>query len=158
MNVSTQELERILKQPNYSVDGFLFEGSLVIPKSKVPPGVLAPTIWPSEHAFQTAVIAEARQRAILEPEYSLLVAIPNGQYRKGQRPEAGLCAGMPDLMLCAQRGGHGALFIELKIRDNKPSRAQLDMHHRLRMAGYQVAVVWDSVEEVMRVIEGYLRL
>jgi len=64
---------------------------------------------------------------------------------------------MPDLALLVQRGGHGGLFIELKVRNGKLSKAQRDMHHRLRMAGYQVAVVWDSVEEVMRVIEEYLR-
>lgn len=154
MRVSTEELEKILEQPDYSAssDFYIRVRDCVSPLS--PP--LIP--WASEHAFQSAVIDEARQRAILEPEYSLLVAIPNGQYRKGQRPEAGLCAGMPDLMFCVQRGGHGALFIELKVKDNKPSAAQREIHHRLRMAGYQVAVVWDSVDEVIEVIEEYLRL
>jgi VRR-NUC domain. len=150
MRLSEQDLNRITLRPGYSADTFIIH-NCVIHTAERP-------AFASEWDFQTAVIAEARQRAILEPEYSLLVAIPNGQYRKGQRLEAGLCAGMPDLMLCAQRGGYGALFIELKIRDGKPSRVQLKMHHRLRMALYSVAVVWDSVEEVMKVIEGYLRL
>ena len=152
MRVDTEELERILRRPGYSTD------QPVTRSCAHPSGVPAPTIWPSEHAFQSAVIAEAQRRATLQPEYSLLVAIPNGQYRKGQRPEPGLCAGMPDLMLCVQSGGHGALFLELKIRDGKLSKIQREIHHRLRMAGYQVAVVWDSVDEVMKIIEEYLRL
>lgn len=104
------------------------------------------------------MIAEAQQRAILQPEYGLLVAIPNGQYRSGQRMEPGLKAGMPDLMLCCQRGTHGALFIELKSGSGKPSREQMDMHQRLRMEGYRVVLIWDSVDDVMAECERYLRL
>lgn len=113
--------------------------------------------WPSERHFQEAVIAEAQQRAILQPEYSLLVAIPNGQYRAGQRAEPGLTPGLPDLALFVARGGHGALFLELKVGRNKPSRAQLDMIHRLRSEGYRCEIVWDSAEEVFGTIEEYLR-
>lgn len=114
--------------------------------------------WSSEWHFQTAVIEEAKRRAILQPEYALLMAIPNGQYRKGQRPEAGLCAGMPDLVLLVQRGGYGGLFIELKIGSNKLRATQRDMHHRLRKERYMVRTIWDSVDEVMKAIEEYLNL
>jgi hypothetical protein len=145
MRLTDADLARILQQPDYCLTGS-------------PPVSRKPTAWRSEWDFQAAVIAEAQRRAILQPEYSLLVAIPNGQYRKGQRPEAGIVAGMPDLMLCVVRVGHGALFIELKVKDGKPSQVQREMHHRLRRAGYAVAVVWDSVDEVMQVIEEYLRL
>lgn len=113
--------------------------------------------WPSERHFQAAVFAEAQQRAILQPEYSLLVAIPNGQYRAGQRAEPGLTPGLPDLALFISRGGHGALFLELKVGAGKPSRAQLDMIHRLRMEGYRCEIVWDSLDEVFGTIEEYLR-
>lgn len=112
--------------------------------------------WPSERHFQEAVIAEARQRAILQPEYGLLVAIPNGQYRAGQRVEPGLTPGLPDLALFVARGGHGALFLELKVGSGKPSRAQLDMIHRLRMEGYRCEIVWDSLDEAFGIIESYL--
>lgn len=112
--------------------------------------------WPSERHFQEAVIAQARLRAALQPEYGLLVAIPNGQYRSGQRAEPGLTPGLPDLALFVARGGHGALFLELKVGRNKPSRAQLDMIHRLRSEGYRCEIVWDSAEEVFDIIESYL--
>lgn len=113
--------------------------------------------WRNEWEFQAAVIAEAKIRAITQTEYAMLVAIPNGQYRKGQRPEAGITAGLPDLVLLVPRGDHGCMFIELKLTPNRCSAAQLDMHHRLRMEGYLVAVVWDSVSAVMDEIERYLR-
>lgn len=113
--------------------------------------------WRNEWEFQAAVIAEAKIRAITQTEYAMLVAIPNGQYRKGQRPEAGITAGCPDLVLLCPRGNHGALFLELKVTPNKCSHAQLAMHHRLRMEGYRVVVVWDSVDEVMSVTEEYLK-
>lgn len=173
--MTAADLARILAQPGYS----LADPSALLPSPSTlcrRPGVAdasnvescqndgkaasSPSygVWRSEWDFQSAVIAEAKLRAIAQPEYAMLVAIPNGQYRKGQRAEAGLTAGMPDLMLCVPRGGAGALFIELKCGSNKPSKAQLDMHSRLRRAGYRVVVVWDSVGEVMRVIEEYLAL
>ena len=169
--LSAQELSRILSQPGYAIsDGSSLPAALqkqrvgeakaigvdihTIATEKRPSAVL----WASEREFQAAVIAEAQQRAILQPEYGLLVAIPNGQYRAGQRMEPGLKAGMPDLMLCCQRGTHGALFIELKSGDGKPSREQMEMHQRLRMEGYRVALVWDSVDDVMFEIARYLAL
>lgn len=115
-----------------------------------------PTEWPSERHFQAAVVAECDRRAVLEPEYGLIFAVPNGQYRKGQMMEPGLRSGIPDLLLPVVRDAAG-LFLELKVKDGKPSRAQLDMIHRLRMQGYRVEIIWDSLDEVMSVIESYLR-
>ena len=170
-SLSAQELSRILSQPGYAIsDGSSLPAALQ--KQRVGEAIQANTVkhiaatekrpsavlWASEREFQAAVIAEAQQRAILQPEYGLLVAIPNGQYRAGQRMEPGLKAGMPDLMLCCQRGTHGALFIELKSGSGKPSREQMDMHQRLRMEGYRVALVWDSVDDVMFEIARYLAL
>ena len=169
--LSAQELSRILSQPGYAIsDGSSLPAALqkqrvgeaiaigVDIHTGTPEKRSTGVLWASERDFQAAVIAEAQQRAILQPEYGLLVAIPNGQYRAGQRMEPGLRAGMPDLMLCCQRGPHGALFIELKVGDGKPSREQMEMHQRLRMEGYRVALVWDSVDDVMFEIARYLAL
>ena len=170
-SLSAQELSRILSQPGYAIsDG----SSLLITATQRPAAPTEPAnmvkhtaatekrpsavLWASEREFQAAVIAECNMRAVLEPEFAMLVAIPNGQYRAGQRMEPGLRAGMPDLMLCCQRGPHGALFIELKVGDGKPSREQMEMHQRLRMEGYRVALVWDSVDDVMFEIARYLAL
>jgi len=114
--------------------------------------------WASEHEFQAAVIAERDLRALTQPEYELLVAIPNGQYRSGQRMEPGIVAGAPDLALFVPRGRFGSLSIELKISGGKCSKKQLEFHDKLRSAGNHVVVVWDSVEEVFRHLDHYLSL
>lgn len=110
----------------------------------------------SEHDLQAAIVAECDKRAILRPEYGLLLAIPNGQYRQGQRMEPGLRAGVPDLLLPCQRHGYAGLFIELKVSPNKPSEAQREWIRKLQMEGFYCKVVWDSVDETMCLIEWYL--
>ena len=53
-----------------------------------------------------------------EPEWNLLLSIPNGGYRKlktGIRlKKTGLKPGIPDMMLPVGRGGYLGLFIEMK--------------------------------------------
>lgn len=110
----------------------------------------------SERELQAAVIAECDRRSVTIAEYGLILAIPNGQYRQGQRMEPGLRAGVPDLFLPVPSRQFYGLWLELKCGTNKPSRNQLEWIRRLRVQGYKVAVVWDSVEEVMAVIDEYL--
>ena len=156
MNLTPAELTRILNQPDYTLaDGSLLDATrppIDVAASK--PGKASR--WFSERHFQEEVIAQARLRAILQPGYGLLVAIPNGQVRAGQVVEPGLTAGMPDLVLLIPRGGHGALFLELKVGRNKPSRVQLDMIRRLRAEGYRCEIIWDSLEAVFEIIGDYL--
>lgn len=114
----------------------------------------------SEHDLQAAVIAECDQRSVLRAEYALIFAIPNG----GQRHPAvaaklkaeGVRAGVPDLFLPVARPGYHGLFIELKCGGHKPSEAQLAWIRNLRAEGYKCEVVWDSVDEVIGLIESYL--
>ena len=114
----------------------------------------------SEHQLQSLIVAECDRRSVLRAEYGLIFAIPNG----GQRHPAvaaklkaeGVRAGVPDLMLPVARQGYCGLFIELKCNDNKPSEAQLDWIRNLRAEGYKCEVVWDSVDEVIGLIESYL--
>lgn len=113
----------------------------------------AVTLWKNEREFQAAVFKAAAWEAINQPAYKLLFHVPN----EGAHKQPGVRGGVPDLFLAAPRGGHGGLFIELKVGDNKPSQKQLDTISDLRAAGYACAVVWDSVDEVMRVIEEYLQ-
>lgn len=149
----TKQLADILKQPDYAIG----LGSLWPDCAEPVTRNLQPAIpWANEREFQRAVIEECDRRAILEPVYGLLYAIPNGQVRRGQIVEPGLRPGMPDLCLPVPSGCCAALYIELKVGSNKPSKAQLDMIAKLRTAGNHVVVVWDSVEEVMRHIEWYL--
>lgn len=114
----------------------------------------------SEHELQTEVIRECDRRSVLRAEYGMIFAIPNG----GQRHPAvaaklkaeGVRAGVPDLFLPVARQGYHGLFIELKCGGHKPSEAQLTWIRNLRAEGYLCHVVWDSVDEVMGLIETYL--
>ena len=110
----------------------------------------------SEHDLQAAVIAECDLRSILRVEYGLIFAIPNGQYRQGQRMEPGLRPGVLDLCLPVARQGYHGLYIELKVGKNEPSQKQLEWIRKLRGEGYRCEVIWDSVAAVMAIIEDYL--
>jgi hypothetical protein len=158
------DFERILRQPGYSVDGGVSgqnaptlrrdgqgateaqKGHCAIPSSS------RLSLWRSERDFMRAVIAECDLRAIGQPKYGLVYHIPNeNSYR-----QPGVRAGMPDLALSVASGKFHGWYCELKITGGKLSEKQRTMHDRLRMEGYRVVVVWDSVDEVMREIEEYL--
>jgi len=110
----------------------------------------------SEHDLQAAVIAECDRRSLLRVEYGLIFAIPNGQYRQGQRMEPGLRAGVPDLFLPVARHGYHGLFIELKCGDNKPTEPQAEWLKKLKAEGYLCHVLRDDPKEVIGMIEWYL--
>lgn len=110
----------------------------------------------SEHALQASIIAECDLRANQDPRWGLLMAIPNGQYRKGQRMEPGLRAGVPDLFLPVARHGYFGLWIELKVGKNTPTAQQKIWLSTLFQLGYSVAEVYDDPAEAIRVLEWYL--
>ncbi len=110
--------------------------------------------WRNEHEFQRAVIAMCDRLGGL---YSLVYAIPNGQVRPGQRVEAGLRAGMPDLCLPVPRRGFGSLFLELKIGNGRLSPAQEKWIGDLRSISNKVLVIWDNLEQVEQAITEYLK-
>lgn len=119
----------------------------------------AVTPWHSEKQFQAAVFHAAAWKAINQPEYKMLFHIPN----EGSHKQPGVKGGIPDLFLAVPVSGKGdngrcigGLFIELKIGSNKLSQAQISTIADLRQAGYTVAVIWDSVDEVMEAIASYL--
>ena len=115
---------------------------------------------PLEHDEQARLAAWAWGQGLL------LYANAN-QYREGQRPEAGMVAGVPDLFLAEQRGGYGGMYIEMK-RDGRQnekrggkltgglSDEQADIIIRLREAGYYVAICY-GYEEGRQAIEKYRR-
>lgn len=85
----------------------------------------------------------------------LLFAVPNGQYRKGQRPEPCMLSGVPDLFLSYAYNGYHGLYIELKHGSNKPSKEQTRVMKSLCSGGYCVEVCY-SLEEVFDVVGKYL--
>jgi hypothetical protein len=116
---------------------------------------------PTEHEEQVALFQWAEANEGRWPELRNLVAFPNGGYRPmataAMLREEGVKAGLPDMALFCQRGGKGALFIELKRRDrsNHATDAQRDWIERLRAAEY-MAVICYGAQEAIEVIKTYL--
>lgn len=90
----------------------------------------------------------------IHPDAALCFAVPNGQYRPGQRPEPGLKSGVPDICCPVARGGYLGLWIELKYGRNKPSTAQEEWIRDLRLAGHRVEVCWER-DEAVSVLQQY---
>lgn len=163
MKLTAKELTKILNQPGYAIA----DGSLITPQAahSAPHGVLqaagqsqatkAPqrassAVWRNEREFQRAVVDAYAAWAAINQETAILCHVANENAHK----QPGIIAGMPDLVLISAKG---VAFIELKAGSGKLSAAQRETHHRLRKLGYHVVTVWDSVEEVLSEIEGFLR-
>ena len=95
------------------------------------------------------------------PELKLMYHIPNEGKRSritGARlKQAGLRSGVPDICLPTAHGDYIGLFIELKIKPNKPTGNQKQWLRALREAGHFTAVCY-TWEEAKDLIEDYLRL
>ena len=109
----------------------------------------------TEYDLQLAAFAEFDRLALAYPEYNLIYAVPNGQYRPGQRMEAGLKSGVPDISWDWPSAGYHGMRIELKIGRNKLSADQESMIARLREAGYYVVAIWDDLQEIINQTEAY---
>jgi hypothetical protein len=115
----------------------------------------------SEHDMQLSIMAEAALRANQDDRWALLYAIPNGQYRPGQRMEAGLKSGVPDLCLpvpraaLADRPAYHALYIELKKPGEKPRKEQVKWLDALNRQGNH-AVWTDDADLAVALIKWYL--
>lgn len=102
-----------------------------------------------EHEHQKALIAWAHRTRLpaavdVEPNATIgwyLLAIPNGgrrDVREAARLKAeGVKPGVSDLLLPLRRGGHFALWLELKAPGNKPTPLQRAWLRRMELAGYR---------------------
>jgi hypothetical protein len=119
----------------------------------------------SEHEEQAALFAWAELQARQWPELALMFAIANGGHRHisvAKRLKAeGVKAGVPDICLPIPRTSHefekrfSGLFIEMKVKPNKPTEAQRDWLEDLERQGYRCEVCY-SAAEARRVITEYL--
>ncbi len=117
----------------------------------------------SESAHQKALFCWAalpdQQRAY--PELSLMFAIPNGGERNkivaGNLKAEGVKAGVLDIFLPVSRGGFHGLFIEMKVKPNKPTKEQQDFQTAVEIQGYATLVCYSWVEAALG-IERYLNL
>lgn len=121
-----------------------------------------------EHNEQTALFHWCAVNRKKYPELDLLFAIPNGGHRDirtASRLKAeGVKAGVPDLFLPVEKliqatgpvtVRFNGLFIEMKVKPNKPTPAQQEWIERLRKKSYCVAVCYSWLEAV-EVIRTYL--
>lgn len=121
----------------------------------------------AEHRLQVACVNWFRYQ--YQPYSKLLFAIPNGGQRNavtGAKLKAeGVVAGIPDLFLAMPKAiaksptesyhAFSGLFIEMKIRPNKPTKHQQDMIKKLIGQGYKVTVCY-SLDEFMIAIQSYI--
>ena len=127
------------------------------------------TLKRTEHQEQCAVIQWANYYEAKWPELRLLFAIPNGGARHivtaRKLKTEGVKAGVPDLFLPVPKfhSGRGVnnivpsygLFIEMKVKPNKPSKEQIMWIDLLNKQGYRVEVCY-SADEAIEVLRGYL--
>lgn len=105
--------------------------------------------------MQASIVAECAIRANQNPLYGRLFAVPNGQYRPGQRKEPGLTPGVPDLMLLASRHGYKGIIIELKVGANPTTKKQVDWLAWLKSQGYYTCIVRDDPQAAMEILCWY---
>ena len=110
-----------------------------------------------EHQHQVALFDWARMAAQTIPVLDLLYAIPNGGARSavvGARLKAeGVKAGMQDVCLPVPRSHWASLYVELKTKDGKVSKEQLDKMAALERAGNLVAVCRGWLEARKTILE-----
>lgn len=110
-----------------------------------------------EHRLQCACVRWLR----LQYPNVLCFAIPNGGARSaltGAMLKAeGVVAGVPDLMIAVPKNVHAGLFVEMKVKPNRPSKEQVQVIRRLEDVGYKVAVCY-SFDEFVNVVDDYLAL
>lgn len=117
-------------------------------------GTVAPKL--SEFDMQAKVFELCTERAATNDDWLMVVAIPNGQYRPGQRMEPGTRKGFPDLIAPVARHSRIGLALELKVTPNKPTEDQLWWHRQLRLRNWAVDVIYDDPQKVIDHIEWYL--
>lgn len=119
----------------------------------------------SEHQEQAALFDWARRLEGRHPQLGLMFAIPNGGLRNkivaAKLKKEGVKAGVLDIFLPVPKiieasYRHG-LFIEMKIKPNKPTKNQLYWMGILEAEGYEVAVCYSWIEAKDKIIN-YLKL
>lgn len=119
-----------------------------------------------EKREQTRLINWTKEQSEKYPMLDLMFAIPNGGSRDKNRKRAmlvgkslkreGVKAGVPDLLLPWPNKWFNGLFIEMKIKPNRPSKRQKEWLHLLSEAGYLTKVCY-SLEEAQKLIVKYLK-
>lgn len=112
-----------------------------------------------EEAEQKKVIAWRNANQDRETRLRWLNGSLNGvklsKHLAGKMRELGMTSGISDLELPVAAGGYCGLKIEMKIKPNKPSPAQVEFLEFSCAQGYLCRVCW-SAEEAIGIISMYL--
>lgn len=119
------------------------------------------TIKISEHQHQKTVIEWARLNQNNRPCLKWLYATPNTAKRSyslaARMKSEGMTKGILDLCLPYPSNGFHGLYIEMKVKGNKPTPEQLEFKQYLLENGY-LANVCFSCDEAISLLKEYLNL
>lgn len=91
--------------------------------------------------------------------YALAYHIPNERSASIQRritlKRAGVLKGVPDICVPVRNNKYSALYIEMKIKPNKPSPEQISLIEHLNLVGNYAILCW-SADEAIKVLQDYL--
>ena len=114
-----------------------------------------------EENEQAALFRWASYAQTQYEELKLMYHVPNEGKRSAvtgaRMKQAGLKSGVPDVCLPTAHGGYVGLYIEMKVKPNKPTENQKQWLRALREAGHFTAVCY-TWEEAKNLIEEYLGL
>ena len=114
-----------------------------------------------EENEQAALFRWASYAQTQYEELKLMYHVPNEGKRSAvtgaRMKQAGLKSGVPDVCLPTAHGGYIGLYIEMKVKPNKPTENQKQWLRALREAGHFTAVCY-TWEEAKNLIEEYLGL
>lgn len=113
----------------------------------------------SEHKEQVAYFQWVDLMAKQDSRYLNIFAIPNGGLRNivtaAKMKKEGVRKGVPDIAIMFPAQGYHGMFLELKIKPNKPSKEQEEWIDRLMRSAYFATVCW-STEELIQTTEWYM--
>ena len=113
------------------------------------------------HAESNLQIACVKWFRYQYPELRLnLFSVPNGGHRRIETAiwmqREGQVSGVSDLILAFPSGNYSALFIEMKVRPNKQSKAQQEFQRAIEIfPQYKYIIVYDY-EQFQKEITEYL--
>ncbi len=91
--------------------------------------------------------------------YALAYHVPNERMASIQRrmtlKRAGVRKGVPDICVPVRNDKYSALYIEMKVKPNKPSPEQISLIQHLNIAGNYAVICW-SADEAIKIIQDYI--
>jgi hypothetical protein len=113
-----------------------------------------------EHLIQAAYFNWVRLKEQSDLRYAAIFAIPNGGHRHisvaRKLKLEGVKAGVWDVLCAVPNGAHIGLWLEFKIKPNKPTDSQIEFGEIMRRNGFQCVVAY-STEEAIHATDIYFR-